>query len=78
VKIASFRKKLEKEKASIDARLKAGVKEQLEATKEGLRKMLSTRANVQTIKDGMVMVERLCSDPNYKVPTFEQISHVSS
>jgi exocyst complex component 3 len=77
VKISAFRKKLEKEKASIDARLKAGVKEQLEATKEGLRKMLATRANVQTIKDEMVMVERLCSDPNYRVPTFEQISHVS-
>jgi exocyst complex component 3 len=77
VKIPAFRKKLEKEKASIDARLKVGVKEQLEATKEGLRKLLSTRNNVQTIKDEMVMVEKLSSDPTYKVPTFEQISHVS-
>lgn len=78
VKIQVFRKKLEKEKASIDARLKVGIREQLEATKEGLRKLLSTRNNVQTVKDEMVMVDKLCSDPTHKVPTFEQISHVSS
>lgn len=53
LKIAAFRKKLEKEKASIDARLKSGVKEQLDATREGLRKLLSTRNNVQVIKDEM-------------------------
>jgi exocyst complex component 3 len=76
MKISAFRKKLEKEKASIDARLKVGVREQLDATKEGLRKLLSTRNNVQAIKDEMVMVDKLCNDPENKVPTFEQISHV--
>ncbi len=53
VKVTAFRKKLEKEKASIDSRLKAGVKEQLDATRNGLRKLLGTRANVQAIKDEM-------------------------
>ncbi|OCH85263.1 exocyst complex component Sec6 [Obba rivulosa] len=76
-KIAAFRKKLEKEKASIDARLKSGVKEQLDATREGLRKLFSTRSNVQVIKDEMETVERLCSDPMNVVPTFDQISRVS-
>ncbi|KAF8347725.1 exocyst complex component sec6 [Amanita rubescens] len=53
-KIVAFKKKLEKEKASIDTRLKNGVKEQLIATREGLRKLLGTRDNVQAIKDQMI------------------------
>ena len=71
-----FRKKLEKEKASIDARLKSGVKEQLDATRDGLRKVFGTRSNVQTIKDELETVDRLCSDPQNQVDTFDQISRV--
>jgi exocyst complex component 3 len=40
LKVGAFRKKLEKEKASIDTRLKSGVKDQLDATREGLRKLV--------------------------------------
>lgn len=76
VKVSAYRKKLEKEKASIDARLKNGVKEQLQATREGLRKLMSTRSNVQTIKDEMVAVDKQCSDPQNTVSTFDQISRV--
>ena len=76
VKVAAFRKKLEKEKASIDSRLKTGVREQLEATREGLRKLLTTRNNVQVIKDEMETVDRLCQDPQTNVKTFDQISRV--
>lgn len=77
VKISAFRKKLEKEKASIDARLKSGVKEQLHATREGLRKLLGTRNNVQVIKDEMETIDRQCSDPQNIVSTFDQIRRVS-
>ena len=76
VKVAAFRKKLEKEKASIDARLKTGVKEQLEATRQGLTKLLGTRDNVQSIRDEMVSIERECEDMSIKVSTFDQISRV--
>jgi exocyst complex component 3 len=77
LKIGAFRKKLEKEKASIDARLKNGVKEQLDATREGLRNLLSTRNNVQAVKDEMATVDRECIDPQNVVTTFDQISRVS-
>lgn len=77
LKIAAFRKKLEKEKASIDARLKSGVKEQLDATRVGLSKLLGTRNNVQVIKDEMQTVDRDCNDPQNVVSTFDQISRVS-
>lgn len=76
-KVSAFRKKLEKEKASIDSRLKTGVREQLEATREGLRKLLGTRVAVQAIKDEMASVDRLCVDPQTHVKTFDQISRVS-
>ena len=75
-KVVAFRKKLEKEKASIDARLRSGVKEQLDATRDGLRKLFGTRNNVQAIKDEMETVDRMCSDPKYVVSTFDQISRV--
>lgn len=75
-KIPAYRKKLEKEKASIDARLKNGVKEQLQATREGLRKLINTRDNVQSIKDEMAAMERQCMDPQNTVSTFDQISRV--
>ncbi|KAH9973501.1 exocyst complex component Sec6 [Lactifluus volemus] len=77
MKIPAFRKKLEKEKASIDIRLKSGVKEQLGVTSESLRKLFSTRNNVQTIKDEMVTIDRTCTDPQNVVSTFDQISRVS-
>ena len=77
LKVATFRKKLEKEKASIDTRLKSGVKDQLDATREGLRKLFSTRTHIQSIKDEMQVVDALCSDPKNSVSTFDQISRVS-
>jgi len=76
IKVAGFRKKLE-EKASIDTRLKSGVKDQLDATREGLRKLFSTRTHIQSIKDEMQVVDSLCSDPKNSISTFDQISRVS-
>ena len=76
VKISAYRKKLEKEKASIDAKLKSGVKEQLHSTRDGLRKLLSTRDNVQAIKDELNTMEVQCMDPQNSVSTFDQISRV--
>ena len=77
IKVVAFRKKLEKEKASIDARLKSGVKEQLDATREGLKKLFSTRNHVQVLKEEMQTIDRLNADPQNAVSTFDQISRVS-
>lgn len=78
VKVSAFRKKLEKEKASIDTRLNNGIKEQLQATRLGLKRLLGTRDNVQAIKDEMMAVEKECEDPSVRVATFDQISRVST
>ena len=76
MKIPTFRKKLEKEKVSINIRLKSGVKEQLSVASNSLRKLFSTHDNVQSVRDEMVVIDRACSDPQNLVSTFDQISRV--
>lgn len=77
-KLASFRQKLEKEKASIDAKLKSGVKDQLDATRDGLKKLLSTRANLQSIKDEMITLEKMGRESQGQIKKFDQIAAVSA
>jgi len=76
-KIGVLRKRLAKEKASIDAKLKSGVKDQLDATRDGLKKLFSTRANVQAVKDEMVGIERMGHESTTQIKTFDQINAVS-
>lgn len=76
LKIAAFRKKLAKEKASIDAKLKSGVKEQLDATRDGLRKLFGTRNNVQGIRDEMAAIDMACGGTNKELKMYDQISRV--
>lgn len=76
-KVVAFRKKLEKEKASIDARLKTGVKEQLESTRDALRKLLGTRSNIQAVKDEMSTIESLGRNPQNSISKFDEIARVS-
>jgi len=75
-KLASFRQKLVKEKASIDAKLKSGVKDQLDATRDGLKKLLSTRTNLQSIKDEMISLEKTGRESQGQIKTFDQIAAV--
>jgi exocyst complex component 3 len=75
-KTALLRKRLAKEKASIDAKLKSGVKDQLDATRDGLKKLFSTRANVQAVKDEMVTIERMGRESTSQIKTFDQINAV--
>ncbi|KAG8933913.1 SNARE-binding exocyst subunit S6 [Tulasnella sp. 418] len=77
LKLAALRKKLVKEKASIDAKLKNGVKEQLVATRQALRKLISTRSNVQAIREEMAGIHSSIEDSVTDAKTFEQISRVS-
>ena len=76
IKVSNFRLKLEKEKASIDLKLKGGVKDQLDTTRAGLRRLFGTRDQVQAIKDEMSRVDKACRDPQNEIKTFDQISRV--
>lgn len=61
-KIPALRKKLAKEQASLEAKLKSGAKDQLEATREGLLKLQATRKDVAAVREAFGEIERLCGD----------------
>ena len=75
-KLSTIRRKLANEKASIEAKLRSGAKDQLDATRDGLIKLRDTRLAVTRIREEMVNVERLCEDPKMAVEGFAKISEV--
>ena len=62
-KIPSLRRKLVQEHASLSAKLKMGAKDQLEATREGLLQLQSTRREIAGIQEIFSQIEGLCQDP---------------
>ncbi|CAG8468448.1 12461_t:CDS:2 [Ambispora gerdemannii] len=77
VKISLIRKRLTKEKATIDAQLKTGVKAQLDNTQEGLETLTSSRKQMLTIKDNMYSIDRLCSSAQDMIDHFPWINKIS-
>lgn len=58
-KLSAFRTRLLKEKATLDAKLAAGVKAQLDATRDALLKLQTSRAAVGIIREEMMAIENL-------------------
>ncbi|KAE8226531.1 hypothetical protein CF319_g889 [Tilletia indica] len=80
-KIHALRKRLEKEHASLDAKLKSGAKDQLEATRDGLLKLQITRKDVSSIQEAFGQVEQLCGsssgESSAATRSFKVISELS-
>lgn len=62
-KIPSLRRKLVQEHASLSAKLKMGAKDQLEATRQGLLQLQSTRREIAGIQEIFAQVEGLFDEP---------------
>ncbi|WAR52504.1 hypothetical protein PtB15_1B946 [Puccinia triticina] len=77
VKLAQIRKRLQREQAGIDAKLKQGAKEQLDATREAMSKLRESKNQIEAIKEEMVAVEKACEDPRVRVEGFGKIASVS-
>lgn len=77
LKIAGLRKKLRKEQESLEVSLRTGAKDQLDATRDALAKLMDTRVAVGEIREELVNVERLCEDPRTHVDGFGKIGEVS-
>ncbi|WWC57845.1 uncharacterized protein I303_100380 [Kwoniella dejecticola CBS 10117] len=79
LKLASYRKKLLKEKATLDAKLQSGVKNQLDATRDALLKLQTSRAAVGLIREEMMSIEKLKGeDGDTKGEAFDKITRVST
>lgn len=61
-KIPSLRRKLAREQAMLSAKLKMGAKDQLEATREGLLQMQSTRRDIASVQEVFAQIESMFQD----------------
>lgn len=77
VKLSQVRKRLQREQAGIDAKLKQGAKEQLDATREAISKLRESKNQIQAIKEDMIAIEKTCEDPRGRVDGFGKIASVS-
>lgn len=77
LKLAAYRKKLLKEKSALDAKLAAGVKAQLDATREALLKLQASKAAVGLIREEMMAVEAQSGGQD-RSEAFEMITRVSA
>ena len=62
-KISSLRRKLTREHAALSAKLKIGAKDQLEATREGLLQLQSTRREVAGVQGVFSRIEGMFIEP---------------
>jgi hypothetical protein len=77
LKLAAYRKKLLKEKSALDAKLSEGVKAQLDATRDALLRLQSSRAAVAMIREEMMAVEKLRGNVDGEGDAFDKITRVS-
>ncbi|KAI3628446.1 SEC6 [Malassezia furfur] len=61
-KITALRRKLTREHATLSAKLKVGAKDQLEAVREGLLQLQSTRREAAGIHEVFSQIESMCND----------------
>lgn len=76
LKLPAFRSKLLKEKSALDAKLAEGTRAQLDATREALLKLQSSRAAVALIREEMMAVEKLRAGED-EGDAFDKITRVS-
>lgn len=60
-RLEGLRSKLHRESLTLEAKLKSGAKEQLEAIRDGLLKLQATRKDVQGVREAFAEVERICT-----------------
>lgn len=77
LKLAAYRKKLLKEKSALDAKLSAGVKAQLDATRDALLKLQASKAAVGLIREEMMAVEAQSGERD-RGEAFDMITRVGS
>lgn len=77
-KITALRRKLTREHATLSAKLKIGAKDQLEATREGLLQLQSTRRDTAGIHEVFSQIESMFQDAQYEGGTMKETRGASS
>ncbi|MBW0493027.1 hypothetical protein O181_032742 [Austropuccinia psidii MF-1] len=76
-KLSQIRKRLEREQASIEGKLKEGAKEKLDATREAMSKLRESKNEIGSIKEDLISIEKAFEDPRVWVEGFGKIASVS-
>lgn len=77
-KITALRRKLTREHATLSAKLKMGAKDQLEATREGLLQLQSTRRDTAGIHEVFSQIESMFQDAQHEGGTTKETRGASS
>ena len=76
-KINSLKAEYTRKKSAIDSQLRSGLKEQLEVTSRGLSGIKSGQEHVQSIKEEMMKIDKLCAEAQNMIRDFPNINLVS-
>ncbi|CCU77185.1 exocyst complex component sec6 [Blumeria hordei DH14] len=76
-KVTSMRLEFMRKKADVDSQLRIGLNEQLKITQSGMNGINDGQRTVQTIKDEMIKIDKLCTEAQNMIRDFPNINLVS-
>src|ERR1700712_2156660 len=76
-KIQAMKSEYIRKKATVDAQLRSGLKEQLEITQSGMNGITDGQRTVQLIKEEMMKIDKLCAEAQNMIKDFPNINLVS-
>jgi exocyst complex component 3 len=76
-KIPAMKSEYIRKKATVDAQLRSGLKEQLEITQSGMNGITDGQRTVQLMKEEMMKIDKLCAEAQNMIRDFPNINLVS-
>lgn len=76
-KISVLKAEFTRKKAAVDSQLRMGLKEQLEVTQNGMSNIADGQRTVQSIKEEMMKIDKLCAESQGMIRDFPTINLVS-
>lgn len=76
-KVSALKLEFVRKKATVDAQLRNGLKEQLELTQSGMNRINDGHKTVQLIKDEMMKIDKLCAETQNIIRDFPNINLIS-
>ena len=76
-KIPALKAEFTRKKATVDAQLKTGLKDQLEVTQSGMGAITESQRIVNQIKEEMMKIDKLCAESQNMIRDFPHLNEVS-
>ena len=76
-KLLSLKSEFQRKKAAIDGQLRIGLKEQLEITQNGMSSITDGQRLVNSIKEEMMKIDKLCAEAQGMISEFPEVSKMS-